>query len=468
VTLWSGRFSESPDEAMWRFTVDTSDRRLLVDDVVGSRAHATMLGVVGLVSSEDAEALRRGLESILDEAVAGTFPFEAGDEDVHSAVERRLYELVGEVAGKLHTGRSRNDQVCLDLRLYLRRAALDRIEQLRGLVGVLVEKAASAGEAVVPAYTHLQQAQAIPLGHHLLAYAWMLLRDAERFQDALGRIAVSPLGAGASAGSSLPLDPWVVADELGLHAVFENSLDAVASRDFVAEYAFCCAQGMVHLSRFAEELVLWSTTEFGWVTFTDRHTTGSSALPHKKNPDIAELVRGRAAPVIGDVTALLALQKGLPLAYDRDLQEDKAAVFHADDTLSGALEALAGMVAAAGFHPPAPSSWVTALDLAEVLVSRGVPFREAHRLVGGLVSDLVAEGRTLADVTAGELAAVDPRLVPADLAALSPAESVRRRHTPGGGSHESVRVQVAELRAILSRWDEDEADDEDDEGLDDL
>jgi argininosuccinate lyase len=462
VTLWSGRFSETPDEAMWRFTVDTSDRRLLVDDVTGSRAHVTMLERVGLLAAEEAAALQAGLETILDEAVAGTFRFEPTDEDVHSAVERRLYELAGEVAGKLHTGRSRNDQVALDLRLYLRRSAVDRIEQLRGMAGVLVEQAAAVGDAVVPAYTHLQQAQAIPLGHHLLAYAWMLLRDAERFEDALGRIAVSPLGAGAAAGSSLPLDPWIVADELGLHAVFENSLDAVGSRDFVAEYAFCCAQAMAHLSRFAEELVLWSTTEFGWVTFTDRHTTGSSALPHKKNPDIAELVRGKAAMVIGEVAALLALQKGLPLAYNRDLQEDKAAVFRADDVLAGSLEALAGMVAAAGFHPPEPSPWVTALDLAEVLVSRGVPFREAHRLVGGLVSELVAEGRTLADATVAELAGIDPRLVPADVEMLSPAESLRRRHTPGGGSPESVQVQIAELRAILSRWDED------DDDLDDL
>ncbi len=450
MTLWGGRFTDSPDEALWRFTVDTSDRRMLVDDVTGSLAHVAMLGEVGLLEADEVAAVRDGLDAILAEADAVAFEWKDTDEDVHTAVERRLGELIGEVAGKLHTGRSRNDQVALDLRMYLRRAGHLRAAQLRRLAAVLADAAEQADEMVVPSYTHLQQAQAVPFAHHLLAYAWMLLRDVQRFESAITRIDVSPLGAGASGGSSLPLDPGHVASHLDFGEVFTNSLDAVSSRDFVAEYAFCAAQAMAHLSRLSEELILWSTAEFGWATYDDRHTTGSSALPQKKNPDIAELARGKTAGVIGDVAGLLALQKGLPLAYNRDLQEDKRAVFHADDTLALALEAITGMVAGAEFHPPAPTSWVTALDLAEVLVERGVPFRQAHESVGGLVAQLVAEGRTLAEVTTDELAAAHPAFRPSDIDRTSPDASVVARTTPGGGSMASVAAQLTQLRERLA------------------
>jgi argininosuccinate lyase len=449
MTLWGGRFSGTPDQALWRFTVDTADRRLLPDDVVGSLAHVAMLGEVGILEPPEAAALIEGLELVLAEAQTGRFEFIDSDEDVHTAVERRLGELIGAVAGKLHTGRSRNDQVALDLRLYLRRSGGERITQLRGLANALADAAERVGDTVVPSYTHLQQAQAVPLAHHLLAHTWMALRDVDRFEDAVTRLDVSPLGAGASGGSSLPLAPQLVADRLEMGGVFANSLDAVASRDFVAEYAFCCAQAMVHLSRLSEELVLWTTTEFGWVTYDDAHTTGSSALPQKKNPDIAELARGKTATVIGDVTGLLALQKGLPLAYNRDLQEDKAAVFHADDTLGLALEALTGMIRGAVFHPPPPSSWVTALDLAEALVTRGVPFREAHHVVGRLVAQLGADGRTLSDVMGDELPAVDARFEEGDVVALTPEGSVGQRISPGSGSMASVQTQLAELRRLL-------------------
>jgi len=449
MSLWGGRFEEGPAELLWRFTVDHSDRRLLTDDIVGSQAHAAMLVETGILPSEDGVELQRGLAAVLDEAESGEFAWSDADEDVHSAVERRLYELIGEVAGKLHTGRSRNDQVCLDLRLYLRRAAEERAVQITDLVKVLMALAEEVGETVVASYTHVQQAQAIPLAHHLLAYAWMLVRDLDRFLDAYPRIDVSPLGAGASAGSRLPLDPALTAEALGFAAVFANSMDAVASRDFVAEYLFCCAQTMVTLSRLSEEMVLWASDEYEWATFGDAYTTGSSAMPQKKNPDIAELVRGKTAALIGDVTALLSLQKGLPLTYNRDLQEDKRAVFHADDTLAMALAALGGMVESAQFHPPEPSSMVTALDLAELLVERGVPFRAAHEAVGGLVAGLAAEGRMLAEATAGELAAAHPQLVPEDLDALTPASSVAARVTPGGGSMQSVVHQIEQLREIL-------------------
>lgn len=447
MTLWSGgRFSEPPADQLWAFTVDHSDRRMLVDDVHGSIAHATMLGSVGLLSSEEAETMVRGLEEIAAESVDGSFVFLDSDEDVHSAVERRLGEVIGELAGKLHTGRSRNDQVALDLRLYLKRSVSERVDEINAFVDVLVDQAEAVGDTVVPSYTHVQQAQAVPLAHHLLAYAWMLVRDAERFGDALGRIDVSPLGAGASGGSSLPLDPALSAAELDLAEVFTNSMDAVGSRDFAAEFVWCCTQTMVHLSRLAEELILWCSSEFGWVTFSDAFTTGSSAMPQKKNADIAELVRGKSASVIGDLTAIAALQKGLPMTYNRDLQEDKRLVFHANDTLSGSLRALGGMVGTASFHAPPPDVWVYALDLAEVLVSRGVPFRQAHHIVGGLVSDLVAAGRTFDDLTAEELVSANVLFVTDDLARLDPAVSVANRLTPGGGSMASVQSQIAQHR----------------------
>ncbi|MEN8239118.1 MAG: argininosuccinate lyase [Actinomycetota bacterium] len=452
VTLWGGgRFDDGPAESLWRFTVDTSDRRLLTVDIRGSLAHVTMLGEVGMLSQDEVESIGGGLDVIAQEAASGSFEFLDTDEDVHSAVERRLGELIGELAGKLHTGRSRNDQVALDLRLYLIEATAGRINQLRAFIGVLVDQALAAEDSVVPSYTHVQQAQAVPLAHHLLAYAWMLKRDIERFTDALARLDVSPLGAGASGGSSLPLDPASSAEHLGMSGVFVNSMDAVGSRDFAAEFVWCATQSMVNLSRLSEELILWCSTEFNWVTFSDAYTTGSSAMPHKKNADIAELVRGKASAVIGDLTAITALQKGLPMTYNRDLQEDKRLVFHADDSLAGALDALGGMVATADFHPPTPSAWVTALDLAEVLVERGVPFREAHHIVGRLVSALAADGRSFDDLTPDELVEADRHFTLEDIDRVDPERSIEFRATAGGGSMESVASQIEQLEVFLER-----------------
>jgi argininosuccinate lyase len=364
-------------------------------------------------------------------------------------VERRLGELIGKVAGKLHTGRSRNDQVALDLRLYLKQAGEAQVVRLHRFASTLADLADAEAETVVSSYTHLQQAQPTTLGHHLLAHAWAALRDAGRFSDAGARLAVSPLGAGASAGSSLPLDPVAVADRLGLAAVMPNALDAVAARDFVAEYVFCCAQAMVGLSRLAEEIVLWSTREFGWVSLSDEVSTGSSALPQKRNPDVAELVRGRAAGVVGDAAAILTLQKALPLTYNRDLQEDKRIVFHADDTLAGSVEAMIELLGGVTFRPPPPAAETVALDLAEALVSRGVPFREAHRKVGELVARLEAEGRSLAEATLDDLRSVASEFDEEDLSRLDPVTSVRARVTPGSGGPESVRSQVAEIRRLV-------------------
>jgi argininosuccinate lyase len=416
MTLWGGRFAGSMSDVTRRFTGDESDRRLLRVDVEGSIAHVAMLGRTGIIAAEEASTLAAGLEKILAEVEV--FEFIDGDEDVHTAVERRLGELVGEVAGKLHTGRSRNDQVALDLRLYLREAAGQRITQLRAWVETLLRLAEGTADAVVPTYTHLQQAQVTSFGNHLLAYAWMSVRDIGRFSDCRHRLDQSPLGSAASAGSTLPLDRDQVSESLGMSGPVPNTLDAVGSRDFVAEYVFCCSQTMVHLSRLAEELVIWASQEFGWLQPGDPVSTGSSALPHKRNPDIAELVRGRAGAVIGDTTAILALQKGLPLSYNRDLQEDKRLVFHADDTLGGSLDAIQALLDDSDFTFPPPRPETAALPLAERLVTRGVPFREAHHLVGQLIRELEGDGRSLAEASVEDLAAVDDRFEGDDLTVL--------------------------------------------------
>ncbi|HUO46086.1 MAG TPA: argininosuccinate lyase, partial [Acidimicrobiia bacterium] len=447
MTLWGGRFSQAPSAALWDYTVDFADRRLLEVDVEGSLAHVAMLARAGLLTSQEQQEIETGLKQIRADARDKSFEFLPGDEDVHSAVERRLVELVGEIGQKLHTGRSRNDQMALDLRLYLRRATADRISDLDTFVSVLVDRAEEHAETVVPAYTHLQQAQAVSLGHHLLAYAWMARRDQDRLRDLGRRLQVSPLGAGAVAGSSLPLDPAYTAELLGFESAFSNSIDAVSSRDLVAEFAFCVAQAMVHLSRFAEDLILWSTSEFGWVTFSDDYTTGSSALPQKKNPDVAELARGRSAGAIGELTTLLVMQKGLPLAYNRDLQEDKPPLFRADGSLEATLNVLGGMLATASFHPPLPNDWTVALDLAEALVGKGVASRQAHAAVGRLVASLLGADRNLADATIGDLQQADHRFDESDLELLVPAHSLRHRVTAGGGSADDVRRQVEALRA---------------------
>lgn len=449
MKLWGGRFEGSMAQGTWSYTVDQSDRRLLGVDIKGSLAHVEMLGNQGVVSEEEVETLKAGLEQILAEADESSFEFLETDEDVHSAVERRLGELVGDVAGKLHTGRSRNDQVALDLRLYLRDAAVDRVAQLKGFASAVADIAEGHANTVIPSYTHLQQAQPTTLGHHLLAYAWMALRSADRFGDASRRLSVSPLGAGASSGSSLPIDREATARALGLDGVVPNSLDAVGSRDFVAEYVFCCAQAMADMSRLAEEVILWTSSEFGWAGLSDEVSTGSSALPQKRNPDIAELVRGRSAGVSADVAAILGLQKGLPLAYNRDLQEDKRIVFHADDTIASSIVAMVALLQGLDFEPPPPGSQTVSLDLAEALVRRGVPFREAHGIVGSLVSRLESEGRDLSESNLADLRTVDERFEEADLQLLDPASSVAARATSGSGSPQSVLDQIEEIRRLL-------------------
>jgi argininosuccinate lyase len=452
VTLWSGRFDGGPSEELLAYTVSLPfDRRLASVDLAGSRAHVRGLLRAGILSDDEAEAVLEALTGVDDELASGSFVFAPGDEDIHTAVERRVTELAGPAGAKLHTGRSRNDQVATDLRLWCK-SELARIgAAIVALQEVLLERAEAAGGAYLPGYTHLQRAQPVLLSHHLLAHGWALARDLDRLFDARRRLDVSPLGAGALAGSSLPLDPDGVAADLGFSARFENSLDAVSDRDFVAESLFVLSLLAIHLSRMGEELVLWSSEEFGFVVLDDAHSTGSSMLPQKKNPDIAELVRGKAGRVIGDLVGLLTTLKGLPLAYNRDLQEDKEPLFDAVDQVSLGLAALRGMLGAIGFDTArmqrsADAPTAAAVDLAEFLVVGGMPFRDAHGVVGRLVRQSLEDGADLADLVRAE-----PVLGPEAAALLEPGVAVTRRTTPGGAGPAAVADQLARFRDRLAQ-----------------
>jgi argininosuccinate lyase len=450
ATLWHGRFEGGPSEELLAFTVSLPfDQRLAADDLVGSRAHVRGLVRAGLLDGDEAAAVLGALDTVEDELVAGTFEFVPSDEDIHTAVERRVTELAGDAGAKLHTGRSRNDQVATDLRLYTKRALLDVAVRVVVLQEVLLEQADAAGDAYLPGYTHLQRAQPVTLAHHLLAHGWALGRDLDRLLDCRRRLDVSPLGAGALAGSSLPLDPAGTAADLGFAAAFENSLDAVSDRDFVAEALFDLALLGVHLSRIGEEVVLWSSEEFGFLHLDDAWSTGSSMLPQKKNPDIAELARGKAGRLIGHLTAVLATLKGLPLAYNRDLQEDKEPLFDAVEQVRLGLSAIGGLLASSTFDhgrmaEAADSPTSAATDLAEWLVANGTPFRQAHAIVGALVRESLAGEVSLAD-----LVAEHPDLGTEAAALIAPGVPVRRRTTPGGGGPGPVAVQRDRFATLL-------------------
>ena len=442
ATLWHGRFEGGPGEALQALNDSLPfDRRMYREDVAGSRAHVRMLARVGLMSDADAASVLHALDATEAELADGSFDFLLSDEDIHTAVERRVTELAGDAGARLHTGRSRNDQVATDLRLWTLRELADLAGLVTAFQNTLAARADEVGEAYLPGYTHLQQAQPVLLAHHLLAHGWALARDVDRLLDARDRADVSPLGAGALAGSSLPLDPDGVAVDLGFATRFENSLDAVSDRDFVAESLFALALLGVHLSRIGEEMILWSTAEFGFVGLDDAFSTGSSMLPQKKNPDIAELARGKAGRLIGHLTGLLTTLKGLPLTYNKDLQEDKEPLFDACDTVRLTLLALDGMVSTLELRTDrmaeaADSPYAAAVDLAEFLVTSGTPFREAHAVVGALVRTALAGEGSLVD-----LVVADERLGPEAAALLAPGVAVRRRTTPGGAGPEPVAVQ---------------------------
>ncbi|MFP5326715.1 MAG: argininosuccinate lyase [Acidimicrobiia bacterium] len=450
MTLWSGRFGDGPSDELLAFTVSLPfDRRLAQDDLTCSRAHVRGLERVGIISAEEAASICDALDHVAEEFADGTFAFQPSDEDVHTAIERRVTEIAGSPGAKLHTGRSRNDQVATDLRLYAKRESLEVARRIVSLQEVLLERAIEVGDAYLPGYTHMQRAQPVLLAHHLLAHAWSLARDVDRLLSTRRRLDVSTLGAGALAGSSLPLDPDGVARDLGFATRFENSLDAVSDRDFVAELLFDLALLGVHLSRIGEEIVLWSTEEFGFLRLADAYATGSSMLPQKKNPDIAELARGKAGRLIGHLTALLTTLKGLPLAYNRDLQEDKEPLFDAVDQCSLALAALGGLLSTATFETgrmqsAADTQSAAAVDLAEWLVARGMPFREAHGVVGALVRDSIER-----HVPLSELVTAHHALGSEAVALLEPGVAITRRTSPGAAGPEAVAVQLERFRDQL-------------------
>ena len=447
MTLWQGRFGQGPSDELLAFTVSLHfDRRLAADDLTCSRAHVRGLTKVGVLAEDEAKILLVALDRVEEELASEQFKFQPGDEDIHTAIERRVTEIAGPVGAKLHTGRSRNDQVATDLRLYAKRELAAVARRVVALQRALLDRAVAAEDNYLPGYTHMQRAQPVLLAHHLLAHGWALARDVDRLLDTLQRLDVSPLGAGALAGSSLPLDPDLTADLLGFASRFENSLDAVSDRDFVAEALFDLALLGVHLSRLGEEIVLWSTDEFGFLHLDDAYATGSSMLPQKKNPDIAELARGKAGRLVGHLTGLLTTLKGLPLAYNRDLQEDKEPLFDAVDQVSLALAALTGLLRTATFdtarmREAADNETAAAVDLAEWLVERGMPFREAHAIVGGLVRDSLER-----HVPLSELVEAHPALGADALPLLEPEAAVLRRTTPGGAGPDAVAQQLQRFR----------------------
>ena len=448
-TLWHGRFAGGPSEALQALNDSLPfDQRMFREDIAGSRAHVRMLCDVGLFTEAERDGVLAALDTVEHEIESGSFDFQVNDEDIHTAVERRVTEL-DPAGAKMHTGRSRNDQVATDLRLWTRSAIDEVLELIERLQRTLLAHAEQAGDAYLPGYTHLQQAQPVALSHHLLAHGWALARDAERLVDARKRTNVSVLGAGALAGSSLPLDPEKSAAYLGFDAVFDNSLDGVADRDFVAEALFAVSLLGVHLSRIGEEWILWASTEFGFVTLDDGFSTGSSMMPQKKNPDIAELARGKAGRLIGHLTGFLTTLKGLPLTYNKDMQEDKEPLFDAVDTVRLTLLALDGMISTTTFNTEAmaaqaASPYAAATDLAEWLVARGMPFRDAHAVVGEKVRRALAGEGSL-----GELVAADPQLGDEAAALLEPGVSATRRTTRGGGSPAAVADQIERFRARL-------------------
>ena len=450
--LWGGRFGKQPAADLMRLSssIDT-DMVLLPYDLAATKAHARALEKAGLLDPDAVFALADACDAIESEWRSGQLVPDPDDEDVHSFVERRLTERLGEVGRRIHAGRSRNDLVATDLRLWCLDATDELCSRLADLVEVVADLAEQHRDTVMPGYTHMQRAQPVSLGFHLCAHGSALLRDGKRFGAAKEAADVSPLGAGALAGTTLDIDPAIAAVELGFSSRFANAMDAISDRDFVCDLAYAAAMCCVHLSRIGEEIVLWTSSEFGFARLDDAWSTGSSMMPQKRNPDMAELIRGRAAPAIGELTALLTLLKGLPLAYDRDLQEDKALVFGTVARTLGCIEGMTGLLGSLAFDGEVlataagtGASWAT--DLAERLVSRGLPFRQAHEKVGALVRHLETNGVGLDSLTADGLAAFDESFMPEDIEVADVTRSVRARARSGGTSPDRVAEQIGQLR----------------------
>ena len=455
--LWGGRFTRGADPRAERFTGSLAfDRRLWPHDVTGSVAWAKALAKAGLLSAAERDAIVRGLQVVRAELEAGTFPFRAELEDIHTNVERRLQELIGDVGGKLHTGRSRNDQIAVDERLYLREIIAEVRAGLRATQEALVARAAEAVDTPLPGYTHLQRAQPVVLGHHLLAYVFMLQRDRDRFGDCSARADTLPLGAAALAGTAFPIDLEALAKDLGFAAVSPNSLDAVSDRDTLLEFLAAAAITGMHLSRLAADLTLWATAEFGFVEFSDAFATGSSIMPQKKNPDVAELIRGKSGRLYGNLVAVLATMKGLPLAYNSDMQEDKEPFFDSVDTVQAILAVVPPMIGSLTFRTDrmrqaAGENFATATDLADYLVKKGLAFRQAHGVVGKIVRFCEAEGKALDGLSLVELRRFSPLFQDDAKDALTVEASLRARAATGGTAPDAVRRSLALARTLLAR-----------------
>src|SRR5579884_1717516 len=452
MKLWGGRFEKQASASAEAFGASLPfDIRLYAEDILGSIAHCRMLARQGIIPLESAQRLVAGLGEVYAELAAGAIPLDPAWEDIHTLVEGRLAARLGEEAGRLHTARTRNDQVALDLRLFARAALVEQVAALAGFQRALLDQAAAHRDVVMPGYTHLQRAQPVLLAHHLLAYVEMAERDIDRLRDAYRRTNVLPLGAGALAGVPYPIDRQYVAALLGFDAIARNSLDAVADRDFAVETLAALALVQTHLSRLGEEWVLWTSAEFGFAEIDEAYATGSSIMPQKRNPDVAELLRGKAGRVYGHLVGLLTVLKGLPLAYNKDLQEDKEAFFDAVDTVLASTRIATELVAATRFHPDrlraaADADFSTATDLADHLAQRGVPFRQAHRIVGELVRHCLATGRTLADLTLDELRRFSPAFE-ASAVGLTAERAVAARQAPGGTAPAQVQAALAEAQA---------------------
>ncbi|PWI57646.1 argininosuccinate lyase [Sulfoacidibacillus thermotolerans] len=453
--MWGGRFTKQPDELVEAFGASIAfDQRLAFYDIAGSKAHIRMLAKQQVVTEQEAQMIVEGLDSIREEIEAGTFVWEQSLEDVHMNIEHHLIERIGAVGGKLHTGRSRNDQVALDMHLF----ALEEVDVLVTLVTSLQTALCDCAErnfdVIIPGYTHLQRAQPVLFAHHLLAYVWMLARDRERLFGVRKRADLMPLGAGALAGTTFPIDRTFVASELGFTALYENSMDAVSDRDYVIEMLATLSVVMMHLSRLAEEIILWSSAEFGFLELDDAYTTGSSMMPQKKNPDMAELVRGKTGRVYGHLLGMLTTCKGLPLTYNKDMQEDKEGLFDAVDTVKTALRIFTGMIETLTVRTEAVESalrqdFSAATDVADLLVRKGVPFREAHEIVGNMVRYCIETKKPLAELSKMEIQRFTPLLDEQELVALTPQALVAARNCRGGTAPEAVRKQLQWARERL-------------------
>lgn len=456
AALWHGRFAEGPDAAAVEFETSIHvDERMALDDIAGSKAHAAMLAHQGIISAEENDAIQKGLASIESDLAAGTLAIDYSAEDIHSFVEATLTDRIGEAGKKVHTGRSRNDQIALDERLYLRRAIPELQQALKKLIKTLADLAAEHTDSLLTGFTHMQHAQPVTLAHHLCAWAWPLVRDCERLSDSLKRISKSPLGSGALAGSDLPLNREFVAEKLGFDGVTENSLDGVSDRDYCIEFASDFALLQSHLSRMSEEVVLWSTTEFGFIDLSEKWSTGSSIMPQKKNPDFAELIRGRTGKVYGDLIALLVMMKGLPLSYDRDMQEDKQSLFEAYDAVLGNVIVFDAMIGSARWNKEKMAAscdggFANATDVADYLVRKGLPFRTAHGVAAQAVRLCIDRGLSaIEELEIADLQKLSPLFADDIFALITPRACVEARNVTGGPAKAQVERQIAKLREFV-------------------